>query len=235
MILTAFIFGIVSSLHCIGMCGPIALMLPVDRSNPSKKVIQIMTYHLGRLSAYALIGLVFGLLGRGLFIAGFQQKLSIFIGVMMILFVLIPEKTFAQYNFSKPIYKIISQVKTRLGQQFKNKSLQSLFTIGFLNGMLPCGMVYVALFGAIAMQNISFGVLYMILFGLGTVPLMSSVVYINSILTVSVRNKIKKVIPAVAVVIGVLFILRGMGLGIPYVSPSNMSLFVQSNHICSSK
>lgn len=235
MIFTAFIFGIVSSLHCIGMCGPIALMLPVDRNNQSKKVIQIMTYHVGRLSAYALIGLVFGLLGRGLFIAGFQQKLSIFIGVMMILIVLIPEKTFAQYNFSKPIYNIISQVKSKLGQQFKNKSYQSLFTIGFLNGMLPCGMVYVALFGAIAMQQVSFGVLYMILFGLGTVPLMSSVVYINTMITVSVRNKIKKVIPIVAVVIGVLFILRGMGLGIPYVSPSNMSLFVQSNHICSAK
>jgi len=101
-----------------------------------------------------------------------------------------------------------------------------------LNGFLPCGMVYVALFGAIAMQSAGLGVLYMILFGLGTVPMMSSVVYLNSFLTKSIRNKIQKVIPYVAVIIGILFILRGLGLGIPYVSPANMSLFVQEQPNC---
>lgn len=214
------------------MCGPIAIMLPVDRTNQAKKVLQIITYHIGRLSAYATIGFLFGLLGKGLFLAGFQQKLSIFIGVLMIIVVLIPERMFARYNFSKPVFRLISKIKTSLGKQFKNKSYKSLFTIGLLNGFLPCGMVYVALFGAIAMQSESFGVLYMILFGLGTVPMMSSVVYLNSFLTISIRNKIQKVIPYVAVIIGVLFILRGLGLGIPYVSPSDMSLFVQSTPNC---
>lgn len=232
MLYTAFIFGLISSFHCIGMCGPIAMMLPVDRDNQAKKVTQIITYHLGRLSAYASIGLVFGLVGRGLFLAGMQQKLSIFIGVAMILVILIPEKVFAQYNFSKPVFVLISKVKSTLGKQFKNKSYKSLFTIGLLNGFLPCGMVYVALFGAIAMQNESYGVLYMILFGLGTVPMMSSVVYLQSFLTVPVRNKIQKAIPYVAVAMGIAFILRGLGLGIPYVSPSDMSLFVQSAPNC---
>ena len=232
MLLTAFFFGLISSFHCIGMCGPIAMMLPVDRNNQVKKTSQIITYHLGRLSAYAAIGLVFGLLGKGLFLAGIQQKLSIFIGVAMIIVILIPEKVFAQYNFSKPVFKLISTIKTTLGSQFKNKSYKSLFTIGLLNGFLPCGMVYVALFGAIAMQSESLGVLYMILFGLGTVPMMSSVVYLNSFLTIPVRNKIQKFIPYVAVVIGILFIFMGLGLGIPYLSPSDMSLFVQSTPNC---
>jgi sulfite exporter TauE/SafE len=214
------------------MCGPIAMMLPVDRSNPAKKVTQILSYHLGRISAYAVIGFVFGLLGKGFFMAGMQQRLSIFIGVLMIVAIIIPEKTFAQYNFSKPVFRLISKVKQALGNQFKKKSYQSLFTIGLLNGFLPCGMVYVALFGAIAMQSISLGILYMVLFGLGTVPLMSTVVYINSFLTVSIRNKIQKAIPYVVVLIGVLFILRGLGLGIPYVSPATMSLFVQANPNC---
>jgi hypothetical protein len=214
------------------MCGPIAMMLPVDRSNQAKKTVQIITYHIGRLSAYAAIGLVFGLLGKGLYLAGMQQKLSIFIGIAMITIILIPEKVFAKYNFSKPVFKLISKIKTTLGRQFKNKSYQSLFTIGLLNGFLPCGMVYVALFGAIAMQSESLGVLYMILFGLGTVPMMSSVVYLNSFLTISVRNKIQKFIPYVAVIIGILFIFRGLGLGIPYLSPSDMSLFVQSTPNC---
>ena len=232
MLYTALIFGLISSFHCIGMCGPIALMLPVDRGNPAKKVSQILTYHLGRLTAYATIGLVFGLVGRGLFLAGMQQKLSIFIGVAMILVILIPEKVFARYNFSKPVFVLISKVKAALGKQFKNKSYKSLFTIGLLNGFLPCGMVYVALFGAIAMQNEAFGVLYMLLFGLGTIPMMSSVVYLQSFLTIPIRNKIQKAIPYVAVLMGMLFILRGLGLGIPYVSPSDMSLFVQSTPNC---
>ncbi len=232
MLFTAFIFGLISSFHCIGMCGPIAMMLPVDRNNQAKKVSQIITYHLGRLFAYSTIGFIFGMLGKGFLLAGMQQKMSIFIGIVMILIILIPEKVVANYNFSKPIFKVISKIKTTLGSQFKNKSYKSLFTIGLLNGFLPCGMVYVALFGAIAMQSPTLGVLYMVLFGIGTVPMMSSIVYLNSFLTISIRNKIQKAIPYVAVFIGIVFILRGLGLGIPYISPSNMSLFVQQQPNC---
>jgi len=214
------------------MCGPIAMMLPVDRNSQAKKVTQIITYHLGRLFAYSTIGFIFGILGKGFLLAGMQQKMSIFIGVAMILIILIPEKVVANYNFSKPIFKLISKIKTTLGSQFKNKSYKSLFTIGLLNGFLPCGMVYVALFGAIAMQSPTLGILYMVLFGLGTVPMMSSIVYLNSFLTIPIRNKIKKAIPYVAVFLGIVFILRGLGLGIPYISPSNMSLFVQQQPHC---
>jgi sulfite exporter TauE/SafE len=232
MLYTAFLFGLISSFHCIGMCGPIAMMLPVERNNPEKKALQIITYHLGRLTAYGSIGLIFGLLGKGLFLAGIQQQLSIIIGFSMIVVILIPEKVLARYNFSRPVYKLISKIKQNLGSHFKNKSFKSLFIIGLLNGFLPCGMVYAALFGAIAMQSAGFGVLYMVLFGLGTVPLMSSVVYMNSFISVPIRNRIQKVIPYVGVLIGVLFILRGLGLGIPYVSPSNTSLFIQEKANC---
>lgn len=232
MLYTAFVFGLLSSLHCVGMCGPIAMMLPVDRNNQAKKVSQIITYHLGRLFSYSTIGFVFGLVGKGFFMAGIQQQLSISIGVLIILVILMPGKLFSKYNFSKPALKIISKIKTTLGSQFKNKSYRSLFTIGLLNGFLPCGMVYVALFGAIAMQSVGYGVLYMLLFGLGTIPLMSIVVIFTTVLNVSVRNKIQKAIPYVGVAIGMLFILRGLGLGIPYVSPSSFSLFVQEKPNC---
>lgn len=232
MLYSAFIFGLISSLHCIGMCGPIAMMIPVDRTNPAKKVTQIITYHIGQLSAYATIGLIFGLVGKGFFLAGIQQRLSIFIGIAMIITIVTPERVLANYNFSKPVYRLISKIKSSLGKQFKNKSYQSLFTIGLLNGFLPCGMVYVALFGAIAMQSVPSGVLYMLLFGIGTIPMMSSVIFFNSIMTVRFRNKVQKVIPYVGVIIGVLFILRGLGLGIPYISPANMSLFVQDTPNC---
>jgi len=232
MLYTAFIFGLLSSLHCVGMCGPIAMMLPVDKNNQAKKISQICTYHLGRLFAYASIGCVFGLLGKGFFLAGIQQQLSITIGILIIFVILIPERSFAKYNFSKPVFKLISKIKTTLGSQFKNKSYRSLFTIGVLNGFLPCGMVYVALFGAIAMQSVGYGILYMVLFGLGTIPLMSVVVVLDSFLSIQVRNKIRKAIPYVGVVIGILFIVRGLGMGTPYVSPSSLSLFIQEKPNC---
>lgn len=232
MLYSAFIFGLISSFHCIGMCGPIAMMLPVDRNNEAKKVTQIITYHIGKLTAYGILGLVFGLLGRSFYLAGMQQQLSIIVGVLMIVVALVPEKVFAKYNFSKPVYKIISKVKSSLGQQFKNKSYKSLFTIGLLNGFLPCGMVYVAIFGAIAMQSVSLGVFYMLLFGIGTIPMLTIVIYISNVISFSFRGTLQKIIPVVAVVIGMLFIIRGLGLDIPYLSPSNMSLFVQSDANC---
>lgn len=232
MLYSAFIFGLISSFHCIGMCGPIAMMLPVDRTNETKKVTQIITYHIGKLSAYGILGLVFGLLGRSFYLAGMQQQLSIIVGILMILVAVIPEKIFAKYNFSKPVYSVITKVKSSLGQQFKNKSYKSLFTIGLLNGFLPCGMVYVALFGAIAMQNVSLGIGYMLLFGLGTIPMMVAVIYASGLISFSFRGTIQKAIPLVAVIIGMLFIVRGLGLDIPYLSPSNMSLFVQPEANC---
>ncbi len=232
MLFTGFIFGLISSLHCIGMCGPIAMMLPVDHNNPTRKALQVMTYHIGRLTAYALLGLAFGMLGKGLYLAGLQQQVSIGVGIMMIVIALVPERIFAKYNFSKPVYKLISNLKSILGKQFKKKSFDALFTIGFLNGLLPCGLVYAALFGAIAMQNVALGMTYMILYGLGTVPMLSLIVYTSGLLSMPMRNKLQKGIPVVMVCLGVLFIIRGMGLGIPFLSPTDVSLFVQENPHC---
>lgn len=232
MLFSGFIFGLISSFHCVGMCGPIAMMLPVDRSNEAKKMFQILLYHLGRLTAYGSLGIVFGLLGKGFYLAGMQQQLSILVGIFMILIVIIPERIFMKYNFSKPVYRLISKVKSSLGKQFKKKSNSALFTIGLLNGFLPCGLVYAALFGALAMQNISLGVLYMVLYGLGTIPMLSAAVYVSGFLSGNFRNKLQKVIPVAAIVIGGLFILRGMGLSIDYISPGNMSLFIKAMPDC---
>ncbi|MCZ8091155.1 MAG: sulfite exporter TauE/SafE family protein [Flavobacterium sp.] len=232
MLFSALFFGLISSLHCIGMCGPIAMMIPVDHKNPTKKALQILTYHLGRLTAYALLGLAFGLLGKGLFIAGFQQNISIAVGVLMIIIAIVPEKVFARYNFSKPIYKVISSIKSSLGNQFKRKTFDALFSIGFLNGLLPCGLVYAALFGAIAMQNEVLGVAYMLLYGIGTIPLMSIVVYASGFMSVPLRSKLQRIIPIITIGIGILFILRGLSLGIPFISPAEQSLFVQANPNC---
>ncbi len=232
MLFSSLIFGLASSLHCVGMCGPIAMMLPVDQSSATKKTFQIILYHIGRLTSYGFLGLIFGFLGRGLYLAGVQQRFSLLIGILIIAVALIPERIFARYNFSQPVYRVISSVKTSLGQQFKKKTNRSIYTIGILNGFLPCAIVYVALFGALAMQDVWLGTLYMILFGIGTIPLMSVVVYFSSFIKQNFGRNLRKVIPVVAVGIGVLFILRGLGLDIPFVSPSNLQLFVGNNADC---
>ena len=232
MLVSAFILGLLGSFHCVGMCGPIAFMLPVDRSNTVKKITQIAIYHFGRLLAYSIIGLIFGLIGKSLYIFGFQQQLSIIIGVLMILVVLIPQQTFNKYNFSKPIYRLISKVKTALGSAMKRKTMDTFLTIGFLNGFLPCGLVYMALFAAIAGGNAINGSLYMAVFGLGTIPLMTTAIYFSQFLKGKARQRIQKAIPVFVILIGALFILRGLGLGIPYLSPAPVYDLVSNGVDC---
>ncbi len=219
MIVSAFILGLLGSFHCVGMCGPIAFMLPVDHTNPYKKAFQISIYHFGRLLSYSIIGLAFGLVGNSLYIFGLQQHLSIIIGIIMIVIVIIPYKTFNKYNFSKPIYKVISKVKNALGKELQKKTPDTFLTIGFLNGFLPCGLVYMALFAAIATGSTLQGGFYMLLFGLGTIPLMTTTIYFSHLFKGNIRQRIQKVIPVFVVLIGALFIIRGLGLGIPYLSP----------------
>ena len=232
MLVSAFILGLLGSFHCVGMCGPIAFMLPVDRSNTFKKITQIAIYHFGRLLAYSIIGLVFGLIGKSLYIFGFQQQLTIIIGVLMILVVLIPQQTFNKYNFSRPVYRLISKVKSTLGSAMKKKTMDTFLTIGFLNGFLPCGLVYMALFAAIAGGNALNGILYMAVFGLGTIPLMTTAIYFSQFLKGKARQRIQKAIPVFVILIGALFILRGLGLGIPYLSPAPVYELVSNGVDC---
>lgn len=232
MLYTALLFGLLGSFHCVGMCGPIAFLLPVDRNNNLKKIGQIFLYHFGRILAYSIIGLVFGLVGKSLNLFGLQQQLSILIGVLMIAVIFIPVKTFNKYNFSKPIYKAVSKVKSALGKELKKKTPDTFLTIGFLNGFLPCGLVYMAVFGAIASGNALQGSLYMAVFGIGTIPLMTSAIYLGNFLNGQVRQRIRRAIPVLVVVIGCLFIVRGLGLGIPYISPKPMTETVNANQNC---
>lgn len=232
MLATALIFGLLGSFHCVGMCGPIAFLLPVDRTNNFKKLGQIFLYHFGRVLAYSILGLVFGLLGKSLNLFGFQQQLSIIIGVLMLLVIFLPQKTFNKYNFSKPVFKIISKVKSALGKELKKKTPDTFLTIGFLNGFLPCGLVYMAVFGAIASGNALQGSLYLALFGLGTIPLMTSAIYLGNFLNGQIRQRIRRAIPVFVVIIGCLFIVRGLGLGIPYISPKPMAETLDANYNC---
>lgn len=219
MLLSALVLGVLGSFHCLGMCGPIAFMLPLDKTSTSKKLIQLFIYHFGRLLSYGILGLVFGLVGKGLYLFGIQQKLSIAIGAIMILLVLLPNKHLKKYSLGKPIYRLLAKVKSKLGKELKKRTPDTFLTIGFLNGFLPCGLVSMALLGAIALGNPWQGSLYMTLFGLGTIPLMTIAVLSSGLLKGTAKRRVQKLVPIFVVLIGALFIVRGLGLGIPYVSP----------------
>lgn len=231
MLLSAIIFGLLGSFHCIGMCGPIAFMLPIDRANKTKGFFQILSYHLGRLFTYSLIGLLFGFLGRGFYFFGFQQQLSIIVGVLMIITIVFP-KILQKLSLSKKISTLVLKIKNSLGKELKKKGNDTFFTIGFLNGFLPCGLVYMAVFGALATSNAFTGSLYMFLFGLGTIPLMTAFVYLGNFTKGNFRKNIQKAIPILVVFIGILFIVRGLGLDIPYVSPAPVLDMVTNNAVC---
>ncbi|CAL2084698.1 sulfite exporter TauE/SafE family protein [Tenacibaculum sp. 190524A02b] len=223
MLISAFILGLLGSFHCIGMCGPIAFMLPIDRSNTIKSFLQITSYHVGRLIAYGIIGLLFSLLGRSFYIFGLQQQLSIFTGVVMILFIIYPKLGGNFQTLVKPLTILVVKLKSALGNQLKKKKKRVFILLGLLNGFLPCGLVYVAVFGALVTSNILHGALYMILFGLGTVPLMVATTFLGNITNSYIKRKLQKIIPYIVVVIGILFIVRGLGLNVPYISPEKQA------------
>lgn len=213
--LTAFITGLFGSLHCIGMCGPIALALPNQGTTLLQHTYSRLLYNLGRVLTYALLGAVLGVFGFGLKLAGMQQGVSIIAGVIIVAVALAGSTTLERI-LQKPFQLVF---KNRMGALFSKKSYLSVFLIGVLNGMLPCGFVYIALMGAIAVQSVAGSSLYMVLFGLGTVPMMFGISFISKFLSAGIRSKLNRVLPFIAVLIGVLFILRGLNLGIPYLSP----------------
>jgi uncharacterized protein len=220
-ITAAFMVGLLGSLHCVGMCGPIAFALPLDRSSWSSKMSGNVLYNLGRLITYALLGVFFGLIGLSFSLAGWQQGISIAAGVLLIVSVLFPVNLSAKWGF---LYRFVSLVKQRLSQLFKRSSLLNLFSIGLLNGLLPCGLVYVAIFGAIASGTVVDAVFYMMAFGLGTIPLMFVTAMVGDMISISVKNKFRRFVPIMIIIIGLLFILRGLDLGIPYISPPTEAL-----------
>lgn len=220
MLFSALVLGFMGSLHCIGMCGPIAFMLPLSHDKPAKKIGQLFLYHLGRIFSYAIMGVLFGFLGKELYVFGLQQKLTIGIGILMILAIIIPQRFLKTVRITQPLYRVIGKLKQKLGKELKKKTPDTFLTIGVLNGFLPCGLVYMAIFGAIGMASTGLGVLFMVLFGVGTIPLMTTVIYYSNFLKQGIKQRIRKLIPAFVVLIGVLFIIRGLGLGIPYVSPA---------------
>ncbi|WP_153798363.1 sulfite exporter TauE/SafE family protein [Foetidibacter luteolus] len=214
----ALMLGLLSSFHCVGMCGAIAFTLPLQAINPSRKLPGILLYNAGRITTYSLLGLLFGLAGRQLYLAGLQSWLSVAAGIGMLGFVvyLAVGRVFTGNRFVGTMHVAVQKIISR---HIHKTGPFHFFLIGVANGLLPCGMVYFAVAGALSTGNVKSAVAFMLLFGVGTAPAMILLSYYGYRIRLSYRERIRKTLPFVIGLVGVLFVLRGMGLNIPYVSP----------------
>ncbi len=229
---TALTLGFLGSFHCVGMCGPIALALPLNRESLFSKISGALLYNFGRAFTYALLGALFGLLGQSFVFAGYQQALSITIGVLILIMVFLPSKISNRFKLTSFIYFYMGKVKQKLAILFKKSGYSSLFFIGTLNGLLPCGLVYLGIAGAISTGNSLDGGFFMFLFGLGTLPAMLALALLSSSISVNFRSRFNKAVPVFVVFMALLLILRGLNLGIPYVSPEMSSTAPKCSKCC---
>ncbi|MBX7225702.1 MAG: sulfite exporter TauE/SafE family protein [Chitinophagales bacterium] len=214
MVWSGFILGLLGSLHCIGMCGPIAMALPIPQKSGLQKMLAALLYNVGRVLAYVFLGLVLSSISQLFNLHKWQGILSITIGVVLMISLVFPYA----FKFTKTP-KIFQYLKNAIGTRMRNASMTGLFVIGFLNGLLPCGLVYTALIGAFALTIWWHPSAFLALFGMGTIPAMFSIAYYKHLITFPIRRKIQKAIPVLLFVWASLFILRGLNLGIPYISP----------------
>jgi sulfite exporter TauE/SafE len=216
---SALLLGLVGSLHCAGMCGPIAVALPLNNRSWFSRISGGLLYNAGRTVTYGLMGIVLGLAGMGIALGGMQQWVSVAVGAIMVLSVLVPRLGKFGNRIIQVTDSMTSHFKKPLIKLFKQRTYSSLLLIGLLNGFLPCGLVYIALAGALLMSKPHEGFLYMIFFGIGTIPMLLVISLAGNLLSQKVRLQLSRIIPLFIVLLGILFILRGLNLGIPYVSP----------------
>lgn len=215
----AFLVGILGSLHCIGMCGPIALTLPGAGGSRGRVLAGRLVYNAGRVTTYMVLGAVAGFIGQAMALAGWQQAVSIVAGAGILVAVLVPRR------WVRAILPeaVTGGFVTRLGEAwrrlFAHGSLPAMLSIGLLNGFLPCGFLYMAL-GASAVSGSPWqAAAYMGAFGLGTVPSILATSLFGPFLAPNLRQRLVRILPVGAAVLGLLLLLRGMSLGIPYISP----------------
>jgi uncharacterized protein len=212
---TAFLLGLVGSFHCAGMCGPLALALPAAGDTTPGYVLGRVAYNLGRIVTYGLLGILFGLAGWTFVLAGVQRWVSIALGVALLLGLFASRKL----ALWRPVTSAVNQLKSRMSGLLRRRTFAALAVLGLLNGLLPCGLVYVACAGAAATGGTLAGAGYMAVFGAGTVPMMLAISLSGKLVPPSLRLKLVKTIPVCVFLLATLLILRGMSLGIPYVSP----------------
>jgi len=219
VLITGFTLGAAGSLHCVGMCGPLSLSLPVHHLSKPVKFLALLLYQIDRVITYSLIGLIFGLAGRSIYIAGYQQWFSIGMGVLILLVATLYflNKKKIKITFLNNFYQSVQRVIIKILKSPTH--LLSFLMLGMANGLLPCGMVYIALATTFTLHSVIESTTFMSAFGLGTLPAMMLIGYAGTLINPEIRMVFRKITPLLITVMGALLILRGLNLGIPFISP----------------
>lgn len=211
----ALLMGFTGSLHCAGMCGPIVWIMPFQAFKGAKKVAALVLYHGGRISVYALMAILLHSF-KNLFDPKVQQYISILLGASLLLVGML---TFLPHHYTRLKLPWAEVVKQQLGNVIGRPGLGILLLTGILNGLLPCGLVYMALSASLVATTPLQSAAMMYVFGMGTLPMLISITLLKTKLSFLRRVHIRKMVPVIVFAFGCIFIIRGMNLGIPYLSP----------------
>lgn len=207
--------GLLGSLHCVAMCGPLMLALPSAPGGAGRHVAGRLLYQLGRVTTYGLLGVAAGLAGKSIFVIGVQRWVSIALGVAILAGFFLSKRM----AVATPVVRLVARLRQAMGAQLQRRGIISLALLGALNGLLPCGLVYAALATAVTQGSVLSGVMFMALFGAGTLPMMLALSLSGRMFPPAWRLALSRAIPAGVCLLAALLILRGLALGIPYLSP----------------
>lgn len=218
-LISGFTVGAAGSFHCMGMCGPLSMALPTHHLSALQKFTSLLLYQFGRIVTYSFIGLLFGLAGRRIYITGYQQWFSIGAGVLITLLAVLyfGWKKNIHLSFFNRFYSTVQGVIVKILKSSTGPG--SFFLLGMANGLLPCGMVYIALASTLSFAEIGESVGFMAMFGAGTLPAMMAIAYAGQAMKFEFRKTLRSLVPFMILSMGVLLILRGLNLGIPFISP----------------
>ncbi len=215
---SAFLLGFVGSTHCVVMCGPLLLSIPGQKSF-SKFLTSRLIYHLGRILMYVGLGFLFGLISEFVYIGQLQQTFSVILGIVICLMAFAFFASAIESRLGRLALKLIQPLKNTLRNNQKHGPLSHMVG-GFLNGILPCGLVYVALFASAASSSVLVSSQYMLLFGLGTIPATLAISVLGKALRYRFSRTVLKLSSVLIFCLGAILIVRGLGLDIPYLSPA---------------
>ncbi|MBK9272555.1 MAG: sulfite exporter TauE/SafE family protein [Saprospiraceae bacterium] len=213
---SGFILGLGSSLHCAGMCGPLVLTMPFQRPDGAIQIRAVLEYHLGKTLSYALFGGIFGFFGMGLKLVGFQQWFSVIFGILLLLFLIGPKINSHAKDWKNKLMIVWSKYISLL---FKINNRKTFILLGMSNGLIPCGVVYVALAASVMGYSPGLSMAFMAFFGFGTIPILTLIIGGSKLFKPKRFFSYTKLGQVATLLLALLFILRGLNLDIPFLSP----------------
>lgn len=225
-----FLFGILTSFHCLAMCGGIAISQAVGKTEPNAKDIKIKSrewflpsvrYNFGRVISYTVVGAAVGGLGHVVKLTGiFKGVIPIIGGIFMIIMGIKLLGVFPllrRFNIRMPMF---------IGKKLIGQNNYRPLYIGLLSGFMPCGPLQIMQIYALGTRSIGIGAFSMFIFAVGTVPTLFAFGALNSVINKKYSTRILKFSAILVVALGIVMVGRGLSLSgvainIPFINANN--------------